>query len=201
MTAAQKRQHSANNDTIESLKNTPPTNLAKSTAKAFGDLGAGIGKGMLDAFLGTDYSSVEIGDKKSPEQKTGNFQRKGEFMRLYDSKEIAEKREIEKILVKIHQEVEAIKKASAEMAAKVKDVEKLTLSSAEVETGVYHIRFLELVLSFLQTLRSKIDNSNTWLEAMQTKKKKRGSLFANLSKKHGTSFSQSDEHKVVRSTQ
>lgn len=200
--AAQKRRNLSNNDTVESLKNTPPPSMAKATAKAFGDIGAGIGKGMMDTFFGTDYNKTEQGEKpRTAEHKTGTFQRTGEFKRLYDSKEIAEKHEIEKILVKIHQEVKGLSKASSVLAEQVKDIEKLTLSSAEIEPGIYHVTFLELVLSFLKTLRAKIDNSNVWLEAMQTKKKKRGSLFTSLSKKHGTSFSESNEHKVVRSTQ
>jgi hypothetical protein len=124
-----------------------------------------------------------------------------EFRRLYDAREQQEKRTMQELLRKIHEEIESLKRANAILSQEVKDIEKLTLSSADDQEGVYHIRFLELVLSFLKTLRAKVTESNTWLEAMQSKKKKRGSLFASLSKSKGTQYSQSEEHKVTRSTQ
>jgi hypothetical protein len=102
---------------------------------------------------------------------------------------------------KIDQEIEAIKRANSALAAEVKDIEKLTITSANEKPGIYHIRFLELMLSFLQSLRSKISYSSTWLQAMQSKKKKRGSLFASLSKKRGTQYSMSEEIKMTRSVQ
>jgi hypothetical protein len=194
------------NQTYESSLENPSlkgfaSGMAKNTAKAFGDIGSGIGKGMLDIFTGTQYSPEQSEKQQNHNEKPGNFQKKAEFKRLYDFNAEQEKRTMKELMKKIDQEIEAIKRANSALAAEVKDIEKLTITSANEKPGIYHIRFLELMLSFLQSLRSKISESSTWLQAMQSKKKKRGSLFASLSKKRGTQYSMSEEIKMTRSVQ
>ncbi|MEO6508495.1 MAG: hypothetical protein ABIO02_00950, partial [Patescibacteria group bacterium] len=56
---APKRAHTYNTDTVESLKSTHSGNMAKTAARAMGDIGSGIGKGLLDTFLGTDNANPE----------------------------------------------------------------------------------------------------------------------------------------------
>lgn len=176
--------------------------MAKNTVKAFGEIGAGIGRGMVDTLLGTDFMDSETRHTSEKfENEPGNFQKTVEFKRLYDFNAEQEKRTIQELLKKIHEEIKALKQANALFAEEVKDVEKLTLSSVEEQEGIYHIRFLELMLSFIKTLHAKVSESSTWLEALQSKKKKRGSLFASLSKKKGTQYSMSEEMKITRSTQ
>jgi hypothetical protein len=67
--------------------------------------------------------------------------------------------------------------------------------------GVYHVRFLEIILKILQSIKLKINESGTWLEAMRSKRAKRGSAFMANSKKKGTQYSMSQELTLTRSVQ
>lgn len=120
--------------------------------------------------------------------------------REYHEKEIVTK-EIQELMVQIKQEIEAIKKADATVLQEVQDIQRLSVESLPEKQGVYHVRFLEIVLSILRTLRQKINESSTWLAAMISKKKKRGSLFMARSKKMGTQYSLSQELQSARSVQ
>jgi hypothetical protein len=67
--------------------------------------------------------------------------------------------------------------------------------------GIYHVRFLEIIVNVLRALRAKINESSTWMQALTSKKKKRGSLFAVRAKKKGTQYSLSQELSSARSVQ
>lgn len=120
--------------------------------------------------------------------------------REYHERQIVTK-EIQELISQIKQEIETIKKADASVLHQVQDIQKLSVESLPEEQGVYHVRFLEIVLSILRTLRQKINESGTWLTAMISKKKKRGSLFMARSKKMGTQYSLSQELQSARSVQ
>lgn len=111
------------------------------------------------------------------------------------------KRQIKELTELIKREVEFIKKSGSVLINEVANIEKLTIDSLPEKPGIYHIRFLEIVLRILQTLRLKIGESKTWMQALITKKKKRGSLFLALSKKKGTQYSLSQELQSARSVQ
>ncbi|MCX6732754.1 MAG: DUF5660 domain-containing protein, partial [Candidatus Roizmanbacteria bacterium] len=64
-----------------------------------------------------------------------------------------------------------------------------------------HVKFLEIVLQILRSVRAKVGESSTWMQALMSKKKKRGSLFASRSKKQGTAYSMSQELSNSRSIQ
>jgi len=101
--------------------------------------------------------------------------------------------EIRQLIEEVRKEIAVIKQANKALISQVADIEKTTVESLPDKPGVYHLRFLELLLSFLRILRAKVGEAKTWLAAMQTKKKKRGSLFLVLSKKKGTQYSLSQE--------
>ncbi|MCX7956044.1 MAG: DUF5660 domain-containing protein, partial [Patescibacteria group bacterium] len=67
--------------------------------------------------------------------------------------------------------------------------------------GIYHVRFLEIVLNLLKALRAKVGESSSWLQAMITRKKKRSSLFSGRAKKMVTQYSLSQELQTTRSVQ
>ena len=129
---------------------------------------------------------------------------KKEF-KLFDSKEYQEREnttsQIKELLSQIKQEVEAIKRADSVLISKVQEAEKIAVDNMTENQGVYNIRFLELIVSFLRTLKQRIGESSTWFDALKTKRKKRGSLFANLSKRKGTQYSLSQELQSSRSVQ
>ena len=117
----------------------------------------------------------------------------------YEDSEI--KRQISELTEMIKREVEVIRKGNKDLLNEVRDIEKITLETLPEKPGIYHVRFLEVILSILKALRAKVGESKTWFEAMKSKRKKRGSLFMVLSKKKGTQYSLSQELQTARSVQ
>ncbi len=118
----------------------------------------------------------------------------------YTEKELIP-REIEHLKTEIRQEIEVIKKTNKSLITEVEGIEKATLETQPQKAGIYQIRFLEFLLSLLQNFRAKVTEAKSWLSAMQTKRKKRGSLFAARSKSKGTQYSMSQELQNTRSIQ
>lgn len=180
------------------------SSTVKNTAKAISD----IGGGMFDQLLGryNEENDDEKSKKLTSEQiiKEAKKQLKKEN-RVFSYQEYYEttliKREIAQLTEMIRKEIEVIKKSNASLLAEVKDVEKLAINELPEKPGIYHVRFLEIVLSLLRTLRAKVGESHTWLQAFISRKKKRGSLFATRSKKKGTAYSLSQELQNARSVQ
>ena len=111
------------------------------------------------------------------------------------------KKQIKELIEQVRKEIQMLKKAENSLLTDIKDAEKLTVDQLPEKQGVYHIRFMEVILTILRSLRAKVGESRTWLQAMVTKRKKRGSLFLSLSKKKGTQFSLSQELQSSRSVQ
>lgn len=109
------------------------------------------------------------------------------------------RREIKRLSNEIKSEIEAIKKAEKDLINEVNEIEKEAAKTLPEKPGIYHISFFELILSILRTLRAKVGEAKTWLAAMKTKKKKRGSLFLHRAKKRGTQYSLSSELQPARS--
>ena len=173
-----KNQNDPSKNPLESLRDLG-TSTARNTADAFGK----IGGGMLDQFFGGNnqednnlekefnYNKEELKPKsKKQEVKIFNYQE------YYESTLI--KKQIKELTEAIKKEIEMIKRADASLINDIRDVEKLTINDLPEKPGIYHVRFLELVLGILKTLRAKVGESKTWLQTLISKKKKRGSLFA-----------------------
>jgi hypothetical protein len=169
-----------------------------------------IGGGMLDQFFGganddneNDDFGNEVDFKKQVEKAKAKLG-KGE-VKVFNYQEYYEntliKKQIQELTDAIKKEIEMIKKADTSLLNDVRDIEKITINGLPEKPGIYHIRFLELVLNMLRTLRAKVGESKTWLQALTSKKQKRGSAFALRSKKQGTQYSMSQELSNSRSVQ
>ena len=176
-----------NQNTIETLKNARDSNF-------------------IDQFFGNynpDYQNREEFEWPRESKKPGAKQRQEfsifNYQRYYEQ-DIVQKK-IKELSDHITKEIELIKKADSSLLQEIKDIQKLSLESLPEKPGVYHIRFFEIILGILRSLRAKIGESKTWLQAMISKKKKRGSLFMSLSKKKGTLYSLSQELQSARSIQ
>ena len=123
-----------------------------------------------------------------------------EFTLFNYHEDIFVKKQVEKLMAEVRQEIKALKKANQSFEAKMKDIERIALQSIPKNPGIYHVRFFEIILKILKSMRAKIGESRTWLEALSSKKKKRGSLFAFRAKKKGTRYSLSEELKLTRQT-
>lgn len=187
---------------LESLRDLG-TSAAKNTANAFGK----IGDGMLDQFFGAqdDHEDDNLGQEFNFKKEDAKAKGKKQEFKIFNYQEYYEttliKKQIQELTEAIKKEIEMIKKADASLINDVKDVENLTINGLPEKPGIYHIRFLELVLSILRTLRAKVGESKTWLSALMSKKAKRGSAFATRSKKQGTQYSMSQELSNSRSVQ
>lgn len=110
-------------------------------------------------------------------------------------------KEIQTLLQEIRAEIADLKRRSDGLNNEVEQVEKAALSSLPSESGIYHVHYLETMLQFLQGIKEKVGEARTWMQAMQSKKKKRGSAFASRSKKQGTQYSMSQELSAARNVQ
>ncbi len=165
-----------------------------------------MGNGIFDQLIGKapKEEKEEDFEQKAVEKKGKSVGSRKEFsifsyQEYYESKII--KDQIKELTEAIRKEIEMVKRADNSLLSEVSDIEKLTINALPEKTGIYHVRFLEIILSLLRTVRAKIGESKTWLSAMVSKRKKRGSLFASLSKKKGTQFSLSQELSSSRSIQ
>lgn len=191
-----------NKNTIETFKDLG-SSVVKNTANEFKKIGTGV----FDQFFGINNSDRQNFGEEFGYQKEGRkpaaAQRK-EFS-LFNYQEYYEqeivKREIKQLTEQIKKEIEMIKKADASLLQEIKDIQKITLESLPDKPGIYHVRFFEIILSILKSLKAKIGESKTWLQAMTNKRKKRGSLFMSLTKKKGTLYSLSQELQSARSIQ
>lgn len=176
-----------NQNTLETLKNSRNSSILD---QFFGNYDADY---QREDTFGWPKESEKTSPKSRQEFSIFNYQN-------YYEKEIVRK-EIKQLSEQITKEIEMIKKADKNLLQEVRDIQKLNLESLPEKPGIYHIRFFEIILSILRTLRAKIGESKTWLQAMISKKKKRGSLFVVRSKKQGTQYSLSQELQSARSIQ
>jgi len=196
-----KSQNDPAKNPLESLRDLG-TSTAKNTADAFGK----IGGGMLDQFFGgQNQEDDDFGSEFNFNKETLKSKLKKQEVKIFNYQEYYEttliKKQIQELTEAIKKEIEMIKRADASLLNDIRDVEKLTINDLPEKPGIYHVRFLELVLSILRTLRAKVGESKTWLQALMSKKKKRGSLFVVRSKKQGTQYSLSQELQSSRSVQ
>lgn len=167
-----------------------------------------MGSGMLDQLLGINQPSPESAEEQQKKQieelqKEKKVLKKEANLFNYQShhENVTVRQEIKHLLEQIRQEVQYIKKADASLMNDVRDIEKFTMDTLSEKPGIYHVKFLEIVLRILQSIRMKVGESKTWMSALMSKKKKRGSLFASRSKKQGTAYSMSQELSNSRSVQ
>ncbi len=187
---------------VESLKDFGSSTV-RNAASSMKDLGAG----MLDQFFGGYEQSEDNSETLSAQQgkeqhKPGKAKKEANIFNYNEYHEsVLVKREIKTLVEQIRKEIEYLKKADKSLLQEVKDIEKIAIDSLPEKPGIYHVRFLEIVLRALQIMREKIGESKTWMQALMSKKKKRGSLFAARSKKSGTQYSLSQELSTARSVQ
>ncbi len=186
----------------------PHSLTEKNTVESLNDFGTSLVNGATDVFdqmFGNVSNPDRMTDKEAiwynqqeQQKPVGRKVEKSIFnFRNYHEKEIVT-REIQALTNEIKKAVVVVKHESSEL---IKDAEKLSIEGVSENPGVYHQRFLEVILNLLQALRAKIGESRTWMQAMISKKKKRGSLFVARTKEKGTQYSLSDEQKITRSVQ
>ncbi len=92
-------------------------------------------------------------------------------------------------------EIKSLTKSSKQLERKVA-VEVIEQGIAD--PGVYHMNFLDRVLSSLRDVRETVEDSLAWFNALRSKKASR--QYGALAKKKGTSFTLSSERVVATQT-
>ncbi|MFH0772996.1 MAG: DUF5660 family protein [bacterium] len=188
---------------LESLRE-----LSSSMGKSTIDALQSMGTGMIDQLLGVSEpapQSPEDEQQKQIEEKIKEKKSLKKEANLFNyqshHENVIVRDQIQRLIEQIKQEVQYIKKADASLLNDVRDIEKFTMDTLSEKPGIYHVKFLEIVLRILQSVRMKVGESRTWMQALMSKKKKRGSAFAARSKKQGTAYSMSQELSNSRSVQ
>ncbi len=91
------------------------------------------------------------------------------------------------------QEVYSLAKTTQNLGEQV----EVAAMQAPVEPGVYHLVFFEKLLEFIRSFKKKIENSSTWLGAVNSRAQKKN--FWSTYKKQGSKFLLSSEHYLQRS--
>lgn len=195
---------SKSSNTIETLKNLG-SSVAQNAVDSFKDLGAGMIDQMFGGFAPEsskeDNAYDNLNDKDQNKNKPSLQRERNLFNYQSHHETTVVTEQIKQLVEQIKQEIDCIKKADKSLLNEVADIQKISMESVSEKPGIYHIRFLEIVLRTLRLLRAKIGESKTWMQALISKKKKRGSLFAARSKKSGTQYSLSQEISSSRSVQ
>lgn len=72
---------------------------------------------------------------------------------------------------------------------------EISVASSPTVVGKYHTNFFSWMLTVIRTARQKVEESGAWLSVAKGKGSRKG--YQNMSKKHGTSFSMSNERTVA----
>lgn len=102
-----------------------------------------------------------------------------------------ENQEVESQLRELMAEIKKLADSSKELQAQFKEI---AIEQHIVKPGKYHKSFFSWMLSMIRIARQKVEDSGAWLAAMQSKKKSRE--YGAMAKKHGTTFSLSNERVV-----
>lgn len=200
MADKRKTQNSTKNkSTLETLREFSGS-IGKNTVSEFKNIGIGI----FDQLTGRSLTKEKLKQGSYQKDKEPTRKLRKEFTvfsyQKYYEREIV-RRQIKELSEKIKQEIKLLKKSNKTLISEARELEKISLESLPKEPGIYHVRFLEIILRLLRSLRAKISESRTWLQAFISKKKKRGSLFLARAKKKGTKYSLSQELQTARAVQ
>ena len=88
-------------------------------------------------------------------------------------------------------------KALADSTADLGNELKIAAMQAPVDPGVYHVQFLEKLISFIKSFRKKIESASVWLHTANQRAQKKN--YWSMYKKHGAKFLLSGEHYLTRS--
>lgn len=165
------------------------------------------GRSFLDSMLGVNHADNTHGEQGMAQRLMSKEhtapRRRSESVTVFHGRIDEEKRiipqQMQEMRSKIDEQLVVLKRKNSEFISEINQIEKETLQSLPDKPGIYHVRFLELILSYLQILTAKVGEAKTWMSAMRTKKAKRGSLFAARSKNQGTQYSLSQELQSSRS--
>ncbi len=109
--------------------------------------------------------------------------------------EVEQHKENQQIGVKIQEIMAELKRLTSSSRELQNEFKEVSVEQRAVKPGKYHESFFEWVLSTIRQARIKVEDSASWLALFKSKKSKRE--YWGMAKKHGTSFSLSNERVVA----
>lgn len=151
---------------------------------------------FMDQLLGIPASEepsperLPADEKKRKRQEILLFQyRRKEMERNF---ELGPNAEIREIVRTLKQQVTLLEKSESSLS---RDLAKINVEQLPQKTGIYYLRFFEWLLQMVKQLRAKVEEGQTWLTAITSRRKKMG--YWKMYKKHGTSFGLSGERTLA----
>lgn len=194
---------------------------AYDTARAVGDTLSNVATGFIDELTGYDrgQDDAEV-TPQSPDRGGVRIPTYAEFQQEQEQKQTQffmeqqraaeaearkrmdeDRRHIDEIHEMLRKEIDKYEKAQHTMNENLEKIKKmLLLEQQQAKKGIYHVTHAEVLVMMFRSFLANINESNTWLEALISRKSKRGSLFATRSKSKGTQYSMSQELSIARST-
>lgn len=207
-----KTQNTAYKNPVEALGD-----LSRSTASAGTSAAKDISADVVNQFFGLDQaddlSSEEYSQGHERAQKTQEsvaalrdaHEKKPLFNYVQHTESVTNQQEIrqltEYLRSELKQSLKVLKRENAQFGEQVKEAEKIVMQDWGEDPTVYDLSFSELMVKLVRSLIQEVQHSRTWMEALTSRRKKRGSAFAARSKKMGTQYSMSQELQVTRQTQ
>jgi hypothetical protein len=151
-----------------------------------GEIKPGEQMGMKDVFSGNREKEEKLQQQLAMERNLREEERS-----LFDRK----MQELGGQLQAIMQEMQAIAQATPQLAQEI----KIAAMQAPVNPGIYHLRFFEKLLDFMQAFRKNANEASHWLHAVNARGKKGGNVWGNNYKKGRGSYLLSSEHYLQRS--
>lgn len=153
-------------------------------AKRSGEISAGESIQINEVMSGKEEENKHLRAQISLER-----QLSGDENRVSEQKRNELKVELQALM----QEVQKVAASTENLA----EVTQVTMMTAPIEPGIYHITFFQNVLEFLQSFRKKIDFAVIWLQSSNKRAEKKN--YWNMYKKKGSSFLLSPDHYLQRS--
>lgn len=186
----QRRRHPVNNPQTQS-ENSSTTNSAEYDTEAVDNGGVRIP--TFEEYRSQQESkNKQFFDMKRQEEEAAAKKREQE-----------EQRQLDEVYKELEQEIKKYEAQQQKMDENIEKLKKLIIAERtnKYKKGKYAFTVAEIGRMIMKTALISISESNNWLEAVTTKRKKRGSLFAARSKKQGTQYSMSQEISITRSVQ
>lgn len=152
---------------------------------------------FIDQLFGTSHSQESAPAPQAPEKPRIKANETVVFSREKDSTQRELEQQTQMVLDKLKQQatiLEKKQKALTGAIAKVK-VEQMPRD----KQGIYTLRFLEWLVGQVNGMLIKVDQGAAWLAEFSNKQKKKMGYWAK-NKKHGTSFSLSNERTLATQT-
>ena len=133
-----------------------------------------------------------LGEQKEKREIGAGIDYSREIIQVEERAVSRENQEIDAQLREIMAEIKKLADSSKELQMQFKEV---AVEQHTAKPGKYHKTFFSWLLSIIRAARMEVEDSGAWLAAMHSKKKSRE--YGAMAKKHGTSFSLSNERNVA----